>query len=191
MAFIETRFPDDVSYGATGGPGFNTDVVVVNSGFEQRNATWQDARSVWDVSHGVKNQAQLDILIAFFRVMKGRANGFRFKDFADFDATTGEGIFRAIDATHFQMVKRYTTAGNNHDRDITKPVTGTAQITGGTGVSVDYTTGIVTVTSGTPTAWTGQFDVPCRFDTDQMKTSLIHYNTFSWGAIPVIEIRVG
>ncbi len=43
MAFIETRFPDDISYGAAGGPGYQTDVVTVNSGAEQRNAAWQDA----------------------------------------------------------------------------------------------------------------------------------------------------
>lgn len=190
MAFIETQFPTDISYGAVGGPGFSTDVVVFNSGSEQRNANWQDSLCSYDVAHGVKTQAQLDVLLAFFRVMKGRANSFRFKDWSDYKAETGEGIFRAIDSTHFQMVKRYATAGTNHDRDITKPVSGTESVTGGTGVSVDYTTGIVTVTSGTPTAWTGQFDVPARFDTDQMKVGIISYNQFTWGQIPVVEVRV-
>lgn len=190
MAFIETRFPDDISYGATGGAGFNTDVIVVNSGFEQRNATWQDSKCMFDVSHGVRTQAQLNILIAFFRVMKGRANGFRFKDWTDFEVATGEGVLTSIDATHFQLWKRYTTAATNHDREITKPVNGTLIITGGTVASVDYATGIVTMTTGTPTSWTGEFDIPCRFDTDQMKTSMIHLNTFSWGSIPVVEIRV-
>ena len=190
MPFIETRFPDDISYGATGGPGFQTDVIQVNSGAEQRNAAWQDARGMWDVSHGVRSEAQLKTLIAFFRVMKGRANGFRFKDWQDFKAESGEGVFRTLTATTFQMVKRYTLAASVHDRDIKKPVSGTISITGGSGVSIDYVTGIVTVASGTPTAWTGQFDVPCRFDTDQMRTSIIAYNLHSWGQIPVIEIRV-
>lgn len=190
MAFIETQFPTGISYGATGGAGFQTDVITVNSGFEQRNAAWADARCVYDVSHGVKTQTQLDTLIAFFRVMKGRSNGFRFKDWTDFAVTTGQGIFVSINSTHFQMYRRYTTSGTNHDRKITKPVSGTVQVTGGTGVSVDYTTGIVTVSSGTPTAWTGEFDVPCRFDTDQMKVSIEHYNAFTWGQIPVVEIRI-
>ena len=150
MAFIETRFPDDISYGATGGPGFQTDVVVVNSGHEQRNAAWQDARGMWDVSHGVRSEAQLKTLIAFFRVMKGRANDFRFKDWQDYKAESGEGVFRTLTATTFQMVKRYTLAASVHDRDIKKPVSGTLSITGGSGVSIDYATGIVTVTSGTP-----------------------------------------
>lgn len=190
MAFIETRFPDDISVGASGGAGFQTDVITVNSGFEQRNAAWADARCAFDVAHGVMTQAQLDTLIAFFRVMKGKANGFRFKDWSDYTVGSGEGIFTAIDATHFQMWRRYTTAGNNSDREITKPVSGTLAITGGTVASVDYTTGIVTMTTGTPTAWTGEFDIPARFDIDQMKASIIHYNAFSWGQILVVEIRV-
>lgn len=190
MAFIETRFPDDISLGATGGAGFQTDVIAVNSGFEQRNAAWADARCAFDVAHGVRTQAQLDTLIAFFRVMKGKANGFRFKDWSDYTVGSGEGIFTQIDSTHFQMWRRYTTAGNNHDREITKPVSGTITVNGGTVASIDYTTGIVTMTTGTPTSWTGEFDVPCRFDTDQMKATIIHYNAFSWGQIPVVEIRV-
>lgn len=190
MPFIEVQFPTDISRGAVGGVGFNTDVVVFNSGYEQRNSTWQDGKGTWDVAHGAKTQAQLDVLVAFFRVMKGRANGFRFKDWSDYKVDAGEGIFRAIDATHFQMVRRYSTAGNNHDRDIKKPVSGTISVTGGTGATVDYTTGIVTVTAGTPTSWTGQFDVPARFDIDQMKVSILNYNVFAWGQIPVVEIRV-
>jgi uncharacterized protein (TIGR02217 family) len=138
----------------------------------------------------VKSQAQHDILVAFFRVMKGRSNGFRFKDWSDFTTSGSEGIFTAIDATHFQMTKRYTTAGNNHDREITKPVTGTVAVTGGTVSSINYTTGIVTMTTGTPTSWTGEFDVPCRFDIDQMKASIDHYQIYSWGGIPIVEIRV-
>lgn len=190
MAYFEVQFPSDISLGAIGGAGFQTDVITVNSGYEQRNAVWADARCVFDVSHGVKTQAQLDILLAFFRVMKGRSNGFRFKDWSDYSAAGSQGVFTTIDATHYQMWKRYTTSGNNSDRKIQKPVNGTIQVTGGTGVSVDYTTGIVTVSSGTPTAWAGEFDVPCRFDVDQMKVSIEHYNAFSWGNIPVIEIRV-
>lgn len=190
MSFIESRFPEAISYGAVGGPGFKTDVVVVNSGYEQRNAAWQDSRGAWDVSHGLKTQTQLNELIAFFRAMKGRANGFRFKDWADFQVASGEGIFRTLSATTFQMVKRYTFESSTFDRDISKPVNGTLVITGGTGVSVNYATGVVTVSSGTPTAWTGEFDVPVRFDTDQMKASIDDYNAFTWGQIPVVEIRV-
>jgi uncharacterized protein (TIGR02217 family) len=40
---------------------------------------WAEARGRWDVGTGLKNQQQLDALIAFFRARKGKAYGFRFK----------------------------------------------------------------------------------------------------------------
>ncbi len=38
MAFHEIRFPTAVSLGAHGGPERRTDIVVLGSGYEQRNA---------------------------------------------------------------------------------------------------------------------------------------------------------
>lgn len=189
-AFIETQFPTNISWGATGGAGFSTDIVEFNSGFEQRNSVWADSRCMYDVSHGVKTTQQMADLVAFFRVMKGKATGFRFKDWQDYQVTSAQGIFVMLTSTTFQMYKRYSNSSYNYDRKISKPVSGTVVVTGGSGVSINYTTGVVTVTSGTPTAWSGEFDVPCRFDTDQMKASIDPGMYFSWGNIPVIEIRV-
>ena len=290
MAFIETRFPDDISLGATGGPGFDTEVITVNSGSEQRNSIWQDARGMWDVSHGVRSDTQLATLIAFFRVVKGRAKGFRFKDWQDYRVTTSNGVMGSAgvgDGTPaYQLQKTYTLAGNTEYREITKPVSGSTAVyrggvlkTAGAGAgnyALDTTTGIVTwvadassnassitvgattqvvlaanpgtliagqklylsgfagahaadvnslahtinsvtgsgpytftlatntagrtITLGTgagkkyPQAsealtWSGDFDVPCRFDTDQMRTSILTSWLHSWGNIPVVETR--
>ena len=82
--FHEVRFPDNIAYGATGGPEFATTVVVTGAGHEQRNVNWAEARGRWDVASGLKNQQQLDELIVFFRARKGRAYGFRFKDWTDY-----------------------------------------------------------------------------------------------------------
>jgi Conserved hypothetical protein 2217 (DUF2460) len=65
--FQEVRFPDNIAYGATGGPEFATTIVVTGAGHEQRNVNWAEARGRWDVASGLKNQQQLDELIAFFR----------------------------------------------------------------------------------------------------------------------------
>ena len=59
MAFHEIRFPDDIAYGASGGPEFATTIVTMASGYEQRNINWQAARGRWDVASGLKNQTQL------------------------------------------------------------------------------------------------------------------------------------
>ena len=69
--FHEVRFPDNIAYGATGGPGFATTVVATSAGHEKRNVSWAEARGRWDAGSGLKNQQQLDELIAFFRARRG------------------------------------------------------------------------------------------------------------------------
>ena len=58
--FHEVRFPDNIAYGATGGPEFATTVVATASGHEKRNVNWSEARGRWDVASGLKKQAQID-----------------------------------------------------------------------------------------------------------------------------------
>jgi uncharacterized protein (TIGR02217 family) len=65
--FHEVRFPDNIAYGATGGPEFATMVVATSAGHEKRNVNWAEVRGRWDVASGLKKQAQIDELIAFFR----------------------------------------------------------------------------------------------------------------------------
>ena len=50
-------------------------------------STGREARGRWDVASGLKKQAQIDELIAFFRARRGKAYGFRFKDWTDYKAT--------------------------------------------------------------------------------------------------------
>lgn len=85
--FHDVRFPDAVARGATGGPEFSTDIIAVASGFEQRNVNWSAARARYDISTGIRTREQMAEVIAFFRARKGRAYGFRFRDWNDFDAT--------------------------------------------------------------------------------------------------------
>jgi uncharacterized protein (TIGR02217 family) len=120
--FHEVRFPDNIAYGATGGPEFATTVVVTGAGHEQRNVDWAEARGRWDVASGLKKQAQIDELIAFFRARRGKAYGFRFKDWTDYKATrqllgTGDDAL-----TQFQLVKLYPSGSVSEVRTITKPV---------------------------------------------------------------------
>ena len=199
MGFVEVQFPQDISYGSSGGPEYATDIVISQSGYEQRNVGWEQARSRFNVAHGVKTKTQLDALIAFFRARKGRAYGFRFKDWTDYQASgqvigTGNGS-----TTQFQLVKYYTSGSVSEARVIKKPVSGTVQIyLNGTvqtsGVSTDTATGIVTFTnapaSGVTVSATFQFDVPVRFDTDRLSATLESYGIQSWLDIPLIEVRV-
>lgn len=199
MAFHEIRFPDDIAYGATGGPEFATSIVATASGYEQRNINWSSARGRWDVASGLKKQTQLDTLIAFFRARKGRAHGFRFKDWTDYKAIgqsigTGDGTNKT-----FQLSRTYLSGGSTDVRTITKPVAGTVKIylagvLQSSGVSINTTTGIVTFTTapGNNVAVSAdyEFDVPVRFDTDRMAVTIEQINLHQWSGIPIIEIRV-
>ena len=199
MTFHEVQFPTDIAYGAQGGPQYSTSVVITASGFEQRNSLWATSRMAWNVATGLKKQAQLDTLIAFFRARKGRAYGFRFKDWSDYQATA-QAIGTGDSVTHtFQLVKNYTSGPASEIRTIKKPVAGTvvvylAGVMQSSGWSVDTTTGIVSFVTapGTGVAVTAdfQFDVPVRFDTDSLAARADSPGVFVWESIPIVELRI-
>lgn len=196
--------------GAIGGPRFSTTVTTLSGGTEQRNINWAKARGEWDVSHGLKTEQQVEELLAFFHARNGKAFGFRFKDWADYrlprwidtpgDLAPIQVTFTTDGHTNtFQIVKVYGDTAGFYVRPITKPVVGTVQLLNN-GVqtfdfTVDNTTGIVTlgggtaVTTGHQIAVVCEFDVPCRFDTDDMKLTTTMVDNFSWSTIPVVETR--
>jgi uncharacterized protein (TIGR02217 family) len=185
-------FPDDIAPEVTAGPMFFTDVVVLQSGRESRNANWQQARWKGEVRIPARQIAQGQQLLHFFRAVGGgMANPFRVRDWSDYTTTGSEGVFAVIDATHFQAYKRYTSGSATHNRKITR-LRGTPAVTGGSGLSWDLDTGILT-SSGMPSAWVGQFDVPVRFDTDQMQFHIVSQNRdgliVEWDSVQLIEVR--
>lgn len=193
MSFVETQFPTDISYGATGGPIFLTDVVATVSGHEQRNSKWSQSRAKYNVASGVKTESQWQALIAFFRARRGMAIGFRFKDWSDYKAENQP--LKSLGGNEYQLVKQYVSGAAVYERDITKPVAGTIKlyedsILQASAWSIDTATGIITTSlSGTLTA-DFEFDVPVRFDTDEMSISMDSFDAGNWGSIPLIEVRI-
>ena len=197
--FHEVQFPPDIAYGAVGGPEYRTTVVVTASGREQRNSAWAQARGRWNVASGLKRREQVAALIAFFRARKGRAHGFRFKDWTDHQAIgqalgTGDGT-----TTSFQLVKRYPSGSEVESRTITKPVAGTVKlyldaVQATSGWSVDTATGLVTFATapaaGVLLTADFEFDLPARFDTDRMEITIETFELGRWGQIPVDELRI-
>ncbi|MEK6734889.1 MAG: DUF2460 domain-containing protein [Pseudomonadota bacterium] len=49
--FLEIQFPTDISYGATDGPTYSTDVVTMFFGHEQRNSNWKNARAKYNIKN--------------------------------------------------------------------------------------------------------------------------------------------
>ena len=200
MSFDEVRLPTEVEKGAVGGPMFNTSILELSSGHEQRNQNWSQSRASYDISYGIQNEDDLFEVITFFYARRGRARGFRFKDWSDYQITSrigfavGDGI-----ETAFQLNRDYTSGAVTHTRNITKPVSGTVRIWVNSveqlsGWSVDTETGIVTF-SVAPTdthiiEWLGEYDVPVRFDTDQLNVSVEIFNAGTVPSIPLVELRI-
>ena len=182
MSFHEVQFPSDIAHGASGGPGFCTEILQMAGGAEERHSRWSQARHSYDISSGVKTPAQYALLKQFYMARLGAAYGFRYKDWLDF-TTASDGVSAPSDTDQiigvadnsekeFQLIKIYSSGGEDLDRTITKPVSGTTVVAVNgvaqpAGWSIDITTGLVTFAvapvTGNVTAGC-EFDVPVRFD---------------------------
>ena len=197
-SFDEIQFPTDISWGASGGPEFSTDIVVINSGFEERNQNWATARGRWNVAQGIRNQTDMDTLIAFFRARGGRARGFRFKDWTDFKIVDVELGVGDASKTVFQFIKKYTSGLITETRNLLKLVSGTVtvyldDVAQGSGFTLDLNLGTVTFSVapgvGVRVDADAEFDIPARFDTDHMPARLLSSNVLDWPSISLVEIR--
>lgn len=232
--FHEIRFPLEISWGAVGGPSFFTTIGATQSGVEKRNQNWSIERRRWDVTHALKTQQDVDELLTFFLARKGRAFGFRFRDWNDYctdmthlvgtgfgsaepnpDTLPAVGVLTPIKAYRlgtttnvgdsttrdFQLVKEYLDSINPYARVIKKPVSSVAtplrMFKNGvatTAFTIDLTTGIVTFnvapTGAESVTWEGYFDVPVRFESDDMQLQMQETNVNEWGPITVIELRL-
>lgn len=210
MSFHEVRFPTAISLAASGGPERRTDIVVLGSGYEERNSRWADSRRRYDAGYGVKTLDELHAVLAFYEERRGALYGFRWKDLMDCKscapsqspAAGDQAIGTGDGATaEFQLVKMYGGAHAPWQREIKKPVAGTVVIavggvpqTQGVDYTVDDTTGQVTFASATPlgaqvTAGF-EFDVPVRFDTDRLEINVMGFKHGAIPSIPVVEVRL-
>ena len=205
--FHEIRFPLEISRRASGGPGRQTEIVVLGSGHEQRNARWADSRRRYEIGYGVKSIDDIHAVIAFFEARMGRLYGFRFRDWSDWkscpplqtpaatDQHIGEGDGAAAD---FQLVKTYGSGPATWRRVIAKPVAGTVKIAidgapQSGGWSLDETTGVVTFSAPPPAGAVitagYEFDTPVRFDTDELRIDLSAFRAGAIPSIPLVEVR--
>lgn len=206
MAFHDVRFPDKIALGATGGPLWSTNVVTTAGGHERRNQNWSASRGRWNVGSGLKTRDDLAALIAFFRARRGRAFAFRFKDWSDFQMPRHQiGSTDGATAT-FQILRTYTSGPASQARVIQLPVAGTVRCWtdgiectlggGATQFQVNTVTGVImlgtTLRSAVGHAVEVQceFDVPARFDADDLELTLETFFQGQWADIPVIEVRL-
>jgi uncharacterized protein (TIGR02217 family) len=201
-AFLDIEFPPGISYGSKGGPKFMTNVFTAASGAEQRNSIWAEARAEYNVSHGIRDKADMDKLLEFFYIVRGKATGFLFKDWSDYQLSNQNIGVGTGTQTVFQAVKTYTVDSYTHTRTIKKLKTGTVTSVLVNGVAqtltadytVNHSTGQIAFIVPPPTGHavvitSAEFYIPARFDTDDMPISLDAFLVESWSSIPVVELR--
>lgn len=208
MAFHETLFPTEISYGSSAGPGFNTKVLTTDGGREYRNPRWTAPLRHYDVAENVKKDRDLATLLSFFLARGGAEHGFRYKDWSDYTTgakhtgtpSFGDQPLTQVDSTGlvYQLEKRYVDDVFTHVRGIQKPVADTVRLgQNGTelvgGWSVDSTTGKVTFATppGPGLTWGGEFHVPVRFTEEVDKAFSVSLDDFETGSvnIPLVELR--
>ena len=208
--FHEVRFPLDVSVKSRGGPRRRTDVVIVGSGREERNARWAHSRRRYDAGYGVKTLESLAAVVAFFEERRGRLYGFRWRDRLD-DRSCAHGqapgpLDQAIGVgdgapAAFALAKTYGGAFAPYRRPIAKPVAGSVRVAvaGAEKQAVrdfdmDPATGIVSFRPGAIPPEGARvtagflFDVPVRFDTDELIVDLAAFEAGEIPSIPLVEI---
>ena len=210
MTFHDVRFPTSLSFGALGGPERRTEIVTLANGFEERNTPWAHARRRYDAGLGLRSLDDVGLLIAFFEARQGQLIGFRWKDWSDFQSCVPSCVIDGADqliavgdeATQvFQLTKTYRSGQTTYVRPIMKPVQGSvrAEIGGvpvqpGVDFEVDYATGLLTFAHPPDQAAQVragyEFDVPVRFDTDTIMTSVSNFQAGEVTNVPVVEIRL-
>ena len=210
MNFHEIRFPANLSFGSVGGPERRTDVVTLANGHEERNTPWAHSRRRYDAGVGLRSLDDVAQLIAFFEARQGQMYGFRWKDWSDHKSCLPSAVPGFMDqligrgdgeTRSFRLAKTYRSGGQGYTRPIHKPVTGTVVVgiegdaqQEGIHWTLDAATGMVTlvdppnpnmeVTAGF------EFDVPVRFDTDRIQTSVASFRAGDVPNVPVIEVRI-
>ena len=173
-------------------PAFSTAILTAAGGAEQRIAGWAEARTGYDVGPGLRSEADIATLLAFFRARMGPARAFRLRD--PFDARgedeaigTGDGSQR-----RFALVKHYGDAV----RRIVRPVAGSVRVAGAgvatQGFAVEADGMVVLDTApaaGAAVTASFAFDVVVRFAEDRLRVQRATFLAGEAASVPLIEVR--
>lgn len=208
-AFHDVRFPTDLAFGATGGPQRRTEIVTLGSGKEQRNTRWAHSRRRYNVGYAIKTIEDLQTVIAFFEERRGRLFGFRFRDPLDWKSCKPSQSVSPLDqqlgvgdgtVSDFKLLKRYGESAEGYQRIISKPDLETLRVAvdgvelDNSSYSFDAARSVISFVftqvpaSGSTVTAGFEFDVPVRFDTDEISVNLAHFEAGDIPVIPLMEL---
>ncbi|MFM5918218.1 MAG: DUF2460 domain-containing protein [Novosphingobium sp.] len=205
LPFDDVPYPLALGRDATVMPEFSTSVAVTASGFERRNSLWSNARLRFDVGPGIRSEAELGVLLAFFRARRGAARGFRLRDPTDFSSnamtaspTASDQVLGTGDGTRadFPLIKVYGEGEAMQSRRITRPHAGSVAVSVDGTVVSGWTLAAGGVVSFAVPPLAGKvvragftFDVPVRFAEDKLEVAGAVFAAGEAPSVPVIEIR--
>jgi uncharacterized protein (TIGR02217 family) len=193
-AFDDVLFPLALGKEAEVAPTFSTAILTSAGGAEERNASWAEARTAYDVGPGLRSEADIAALLGFFRARMGPARGFRLRD--PFDSRGVGERLGVGDGTNrrFALVRHYGDAV----RRITRPVAGSVAVfvdgMATQGFSVEA--GGFVVLDAAPAAGevvtaSFSFDVPVRFAEDRLSVTRATFLAGAAASVPLVELREG
>ena len=205
LPFDDLPYPLALGRDAMVMPEFSTSVAVTASGFERRNSLWSNARLRFDVGPGIRSEAELGTLLAFFRARRGAARGFRLRDPTDYSSNAMTGIPSAADQllgsgdglrADFPLLKAYGTGDAAQLRRITRPHVASILVSVAGAASTAWTLidgGVIRFSappaSGQAVRAGFTFDVPVRFAEDKLEVSGAVFAAGEAPSVPVIEVR--
>lgn len=206
--FLEERISADILTGAAYQDDYLVNIVTTSGGNEYRSLTHQFPVRKFDISYLMEKVGMWEKLLNLYHRAHGKYGGFRIRAIDDYKTCAVNASVNSIDQPTlyissgvYQLVKTYGTdktagATGYPYRKIKKPVTGTVVVAKngvslGSGWSVDYTTGVLTIGPAPlitdVITWGGEFDIPVRFNTT-LPVGQDHTNYRSLDGIELIEL---
>ncbi|UIJ45856.1 DUF2460 domain-containing protein [Sphingomonas cannabina] len=194
QGFDDVSFPLALGREAEVIPETSTAIVSSAGGRESRNVGWAEARTRYDVGPGVRSEADVAELLAFFRARMGPARGFRLRDPFDWRGERERIGIGDGSRMRFALVKHYGEVA----RRITRPVAGsvTAFVGGVETAAFTLEEGGWVAFDAPPAAGTWveasfDFDVPVRFAEDRLSASRATFLAGVVPSVPLVEVREG
>lgn len=174
--FYDIVFPESISIKSSYIIEYNTIINKSKNGGELRISNYDYPLLSYNVINDLKTKKELEEIINFFKLVKGRAYGFKFKDWLDYKAINQNIAIANGEQTEFQLIKTYNINNKIQIRKITKPENVSVFVNQQNitqNININYSNGIITF--NTPpekdTIITATFDfyVPVRFDNDKIE----------------------
>ena len=174
--FYDIVFPESISMKSSYIIEYNTIINKSKNGNELRIPNYDYPLLSYNVINDIKTKKELEDIINFFKLVKGRAYGFKFKDWLDYKVINQNIAVADREQKDFQLIKTYNINNKLQTRKITKPkqvsiFINNQNIT--TNISINYENGIITFNTppekDTIISASFEFYVPVRFDNDKIE----------------------